>query len=373
MNASQRKEFSLNAICPYFTMFPLEFPFRVLKSAAQDAIVLDPFCGRGTTNFASRYKGLRSFGIDSSPVAVAIAQAKLAKIDVEAVISIVKRFLSRADLLHTVPTGEFWQLAYHPDTLEQIVKIRNGLLDARISNSNVVLRAIMLGALHGPLPKNSRNFAYFSNQMPRTFASKPEYSIRFWKKHRLRPQKINVSEPIIRRLERLNQAVNLPKFTRFRDIRHGDATRESSYRNISNVEHVITSPPYYGLRTYVQDQWLRNWFLGGADDVFYGSTLQLSHSSPESFAKSLAKVWDNVGNVINPERGRMVVRFGGIGSRLTELPETILRESFTFSVHDWNIYRSLSCGSAEKGKRQALTMGRRSSAVEEKDYFVRLV
>ena len=69
---------SLNAVCPYFTMFPLSFPLWALKHASPRAVVLDPFCGRGTSNYAARYLGLRSYGIDTSPVAVAIAKAKLA-------------------------------------------------------------------------------------------------------------------------------------------------------------------------------------------------------------------------------------------------------------------------------------------------------
>ena len=39
--------------------------------------MVDPFCGRGTTNFAARLKGLPTIGFDSNPVAVAIAQGKL--------------------------------------------------------------------------------------------------------------------------------------------------------------------------------------------------------------------------------------------------------------------------------------------------------
>lgn len=54
--------YALNAICPYFTMFPLEYPLRVLKKHRKDKpVVLDPFCGRGTTLFAARSLGLESW------------------------------------------------------------------------------------------------------------------------------------------------------------------------------------------------------------------------------------------------------------------------------------------------------------------------
>jgi hypothetical protein len=63
---------TLNALCPYYTMYPLDFPLRVLANRIRpQEWVLDPFCGRGTTNFAARLVGLSSVGIDSSPIAVA--------------------------------------------------------------------------------------------------------------------------------------------------------------------------------------------------------------------------------------------------------------------------------------------------------------
>ena len=55
-------------------MFPLEFPLKHLKKYKREtSIVLDPFCGRGTTLYAARKLGIKAYGIDSSPVAVAIA------------------------------------------------------------------------------------------------------------------------------------------------------------------------------------------------------------------------------------------------------------------------------------------------------------
>jgi DNA modification methylase len=47
------KDFAFNAICPYYTMFPLEYPMRIIrKHKSANPVILDPFCGRGTTIYA---------------------------------------------------------------------------------------------------------------------------------------------------------------------------------------------------------------------------------------------------------------------------------------------------------------------------------
>jgi DNA methylase len=88
---------SLNAICPYYTMFPLDFPLSVLKRYGRKKLrVLDPFCGRGTTIFAARLKGQQSFGIDCSAIAIAIARAKLAETTDGDVLSLAAKILDRS-------------------------------------------------------------------------------------------------------------------------------------------------------------------------------------------------------------------------------------------------------------------------------------
>src|SRR5437870_4140125 len=74
---TQWPKLRLNGVCAYYAMFPLSFPYRRLRAVKRGSWVLDPFCGRGTTNVAARLLGLPSVGIDSSPVATAIASAKL--------------------------------------------------------------------------------------------------------------------------------------------------------------------------------------------------------------------------------------------------------------------------------------------------------
>lgn len=191
---------ALNAVCPYYTMYPLEFPLNVLERHGQRGEwVLDPFCGRGTTNFAARLLGMPSFGIDSSPVAAALAQAKLVYATPGRVVASARAILNEGSP-SPVPSGEFWKWAYHADTLADLCCLRDALLKACSTDSRLLLRAILLGALHGPQPKGQPS--YFSNQAPRTFAPKPRYAVNFWRARNLRPKKVDVLKLVRTRARR---------------------------------------------------------------------------------------------------------------------------------------------------------------------------
>src|SRR5260370_17388221 len=103
---SEGQSGALNGICPYFTMFPLDFPYTILRAHAQPGEwVIDPFCGRGTTNYASRVLGLPSIGIDNNPVSVALSQATLPKTSPVLIIQVARPLLAHlpapAPLPHT--------------------------------------------------------------------------------------------------------------------------------------------------------------------------------------------------------------------------------------------------------------------------------
>ncbi len=196
MNARGR----LNAICPYFTMFPLEFPLGVLRDARPGEWVMDPFCGRGTTNYAARSLGLPSIGLDSSPVAVALTQAKLANTSPTVIVAAARRLLDGRPEPSAMPEGEFWRWAFHEDVLRVLCRLREGLLENCGSDARKALRAILMGALHGPRPKSRPT--YFSNQSPRTYAPKPRYAVGYWKKHDLAPEPVDVLRIVSERAER---------------------------------------------------------------------------------------------------------------------------------------------------------------------------
>lgn len=364
----------LNAVCPYYTMFPLSFPQRVLRNAHHRELVVDPFCGRGTTIYAARLRGLPSYGIDTSPVAIAISRAKVSSTSLSAVMQAYDRLLESVSD-SDIPKGRFWRTAFHEETLFFLCRLRTALRRSskKYSESGAVslLRAVMLGALHGPL--NSRGFpaSYFSNQMLRTFAPKPDYALRFWKEKNLAPRKADIREIVRNRTKRiLDGDISLAGEGL---IVAGDSRKSVTWEKLpQRISRVITSPPYYGMATYEEDQWLRIWFLGGPSEVDYGNKIQLSHRSPEDFSKSMAKVWDNIGDNARPNIS-MVVRFGAIGSRKSDYRK-IMIDSLELSKHSWRLISTRAAGDAEDGRRQAMSMGERvkSSSIEERDFYVRL-
>lgn len=336
---------ALNAICPYYTMYPLSFPDRVLKEHGKPGDwVLDPFCGRGTTNFAARLRGMPSIGIDSSPVAAALAEAKLATATPGNVMRVARRILASAPEPVGVPTGDFWRLAYHERTLVQLVQMRDALLADCSSPSRVLLRAIILGALHGPRPKGRPS--YFSNQAPRTFAPKPAYAVKFWRANDMSPDEVDPLAIIGVRAKRY--LANAPGAVDGR-VLLGDSRLSTTYDRLPKSRFVVTSPPYFGMRTYLPDQWLRLWFLGGANYVEYQQPAdQLSHTSADHFASELARVWTNAAHHTSDD-ARLVIRYGGIHDRNAD-PMDVLKRSIRGT--GWRMKTARVVPDVNNGRRQ---------------------
>jgi hypothetical protein len=122
------------------------------------------------------------------------------------------------------------------------------------------------------------------------------------------------------------------------------------------------------MRTYVQDQWLRNWFLGGPDYVDYRVDEQLDHGGQAVFAASLGKVWSNMA-LSTSDQLRMFVRFGIIPSAKVDAKKLFL-ESLESSGANWKVVSVRNAKTADEGKRQAGQMKSNSTASSEFDFHV---
>ncbi len=346
----------LNAISPYYTMFPLDFPYSCLDEAKNGDWVLDPFCGRGTTNFAARLKGLPSVGLDASPVAAAIAAAKLVNTTPAEVTDLCSDLISRPPM--SVPEGEFWEWCYHPQTLINLCSLREALLQDCTTDAAIALRALILGILHGPVNKNTKS--YLSNQMPRTYSPKPDYSVRFWKTRGLHPKKINLLELVARKA---NYFFSSPPPPSPGNILWADSREESIPAPEDGFRWIVTSPPYLGMNTYIPDQWLRHWFLGGASSVEYSRKYQIGRTGVAGFTDDLANVWRNVADCSAPGAS-MIIRFGSLPSHPHD-PRTVLTASFERADCGWEVVKCESAGVPKRAKRQSEHFTERAGAARE--------
>jgi DNA methylase len=355
---------TLNAICPYFTMFPLEFPLRILNRADASDAVIDPFAGRGTTAYAARLLGLYSAGIDSNPVAAAVSRAKIANTSPASIVRELRALLAGRPTPVDVPGTEFWKWAFHEDVLTDLCRLREALAESPSTPTRNAIIAIALGALHGPLGRHAQS--YLSNQSPRTYAPKPAYALRYWKARDLRPPRVNVVDVLRIRADRFYSHQRVASGV----VVHGDSRDPDTFGRIRRrVQWVITSPPYYGMRTYGPDQWLRDWFLGGPPEATYkGGDAQVSHKSPNDFVEDLRKVWENVAAQAEPG-ARLVIRFGGIGDRPVDHRELV---TDSLSGTTWRITTVVPAGTAEGGRRQATSFLRDSQSPRlEYDFWAR--
>ena len=66
----------------YPTQKPLALLYRIIKASSNEGdIVLDPFCGSGTTCVAANNLGRYYIGIDQNPDAIRIAEGRLAQLN----------------------------------------------------------------------------------------------------------------------------------------------------------------------------------------------------------------------------------------------------------------------------------------------------
>ena len=357
---------ALNGICPYFTMFPLSFPVRVLEREKRKQVtVIDPFCGRGTTLYAARLREFHAMGVDSNPTAVAISEAKLANTSPGAILRAYDEIMED-DIRSRAPSGEFWKLAFNEETLRDLSHLRASLLRDCGSAARRALRGILLGALHGSRTKGTPS--YISNQMPRTFAPKPDYAVGYWRRRELLPPEADIRKIVERRAYRFfgSRSAWAKGRVVLGDSREATSSEKAACE--AKADWVITSPPYYGMRTYLTDQWLRWWLVGGPSRPDYGAEGQVSHQSPEDFADDLKKVWQNMGKVCR-DGAHLVIRFGSINDRAAD-PLDIIKASLQGT--SWRVTTIQPAGTAADGKRQADHFVTAESAPPEYDIWARL-
>lgn len=312
----------LHSICPYFAMFPETFVEEHVDSfTKKDDYVYDPFSGRGTTLLQALLMGREAIASDINPVAFCISGAKAHVPPLKSVVDELDKLESRYwDCSYLGIEEErrelppFFRRAFYHTTLRQILFLRR-VLNWQHDPVHRFIAAMALGSLHGEMDKSS---AYFSNQMPRTISVKPKYSLRYWRKNRLWAKKREVFN-ILRSRAHFRLSGELPERhgqVALRDVREA-ALEFSSFKG--QIRAIITSPPYFDVTNYEEDQWLRLWFLGYPPHPTYGSISKDDrHNQKDKYWSFLAEAWGSIGPLLQPN-AVLVCRISGKGMDESEI------------------------------------------------------
>ena len=318
-NSFMRHRF--HSICPYFAMFPETFVEKCLTESPYEGVVFDPFCGRGTTVFQALQEGREAAGCDLNPVAACVSGAKCDPpklFEVSARLDELRHgFREPDDGAWQGKLGRFFDLCFHRKTLLQVRYLRS-VLNWRNRKDDRFVAALCLGALHG---ESHRSPNYFSNRMPRTISTKPDYSVRWWQRKGYMPPLRDAFE-ILERMIRYR--FRFPPPERAARVVQTDARRAADCfpALAGRVTDIVTSPPYLNTTNYREDQWLRLWFLGDEARVPHDRRDD-RHYSKETYWRFVQASWAGLAPLL-AEQARLVVRIGGRLLPKAELRDTLL-------------------------------------------------
>jgi len=244
---------SLHQICSRTGSFPPALArYFIEKFSNRGDKVLDPFSGKGTAPLEACLSGRIGIGNDLAPEAYVLTYAKVRSVSFK----IAKRYLGNikskmnSTNIDLSEAPEDVSVFYHPETLRQIIKLRELLQDEN-SDEATFIKALMCGILHGK--------SDFSLSLPcsHSFSMSPKYVKKYAKLHKLKKPQRNIVQCLIAKAQRVLRD-GLPKIK-------GEAYRTDASRlelEDESIDLIVTSPPYFNKQTYAWDNWLRLWFLG---------------------------------------------------------------------------------------------------------------
>ncbi|MBK9096840.1 MAG: site-specific DNA-methyltransferase [bacterium] len=241
---------------PYYAMFPMKFAFKVINNYSNEGdFILDPFSGRGTSIIAASLLNRKSVGIEINPLGWIYTKVKLNPSSKNRVInrldSIYK--LSHKNRSEIKGYPKFYKMCFCGEVLTFLITARNEL-NWKFSPVDRTLMSFLLVYLHGKIGEG------LSNQMMMTKSMGDNYSIKWWREHKLNnPPKINPYEFIKSRVEWRYEKGRL-------NLNHNEVHLGDSSKILKSIDKkfnlLFTSPPYWSLTDYHVDQWLRLWLLG---------------------------------------------------------------------------------------------------------------
>lgn len=253
----QRQMHSLHYVVSYRASFKPELPQYFIREFSKPGDrVLDPFGGRGTTVLQANL--MERFGAhnDVNPISTMIARAKSLPFAAEDVEARLKEWNLSAAARPTARERDLL-VFYHPDTLRELINLRKAIA-AQPDDLSRYIQVVALSRLHG------HSNGFFS------VYSFPQISVPVQAQARINKQRKQAPEyrPLAPRIvKKARQIVKSGKLDMIREFGGGNAfligdSRDMKPLDADSIDLIVTSPPFLDKVDYVQDNWLKCWFLG---------------------------------------------------------------------------------------------------------------
>jgi SAM-dependent methyltransferase len=253
--ARQRAAHSLHEIS-YRACFKPALPrFFIERLTEPGDVVYDPFMGRGTTLLEAALLGRIPYGCDVNPLSAFLVRPRLNPPPLK---DIAER-LDPIDFSTATDLPEELLVFYHPETLRQIVSLKEYLLRrGKLDPVDDWIRVVALNRLTGHSPGFFSVYTLPPNQ---AVSVKSQKKINTDRKQT--PPRRDVPKLILKKSRQLlkdHHAIRAELASRALLLTQAsDSTAQIASNSVSLV---VTSPPFLNVVDYATDNWLRCWFLG---------------------------------------------------------------------------------------------------------------
>lgn len=289
-----------HGIHPYPAKFIPELPREIIQECTKERnVILDPFCGSGTTLLEACIAGRKSIGIDSNPVATLISRAKTTALtgeELERIEILIARLIEidylsvRASWIPSTPNLNHW---FQPNVITELSWLKQFILDNSQGNLQTFLLCVFSSIVVNVSNQES-NTRYAAIEKNFTDGTVISAFLRKLKQESRRIAQISKMRTVIK---------NTPK------IIHGSTDMISSDLVPNNsVDIVITSPPYANSYDYyLYHKWRMAWLgydIKKAQDDEIGSRHE--HSSKKApisvFENKMIPVMRNISRMMKPNK-----------------------------------------------------------------------
>lgn len=256
----QRQGSSVHEIS-YRACFKPQLPeFFIRRLSRTDDIVFDPFSGRGTTVIEAGILGRRIISNDINPLNEILTRPRLEIPDIPD----IESALEGIDLHGATDEDHDLSMFYHPDTLAEILSLREYLRSRRKDGSeNGTDRWIRMVATNR-LTGHSKGF-FSAYTLPPNQATSRNSQIKINKKREQTPPYRDVKKLIERKSRSLQRNITQDQHEKLRKCSRSARFLRKDAADLSDIPDntvalTITSPPFLDIVQYRTDNWLRFWF-----------------------------------------------------------------------------------------------------------------